>query len=352
MFGEINADFLDIDHKDDIATSNREKITQDDPRYIALKDFITNEVKHILNKRASLKEQVSQEETVKTFPSLRKWFDGLQGDELSAAKKLFAKVNGVTSNQGLRKSLYKSTILAFEKFRLDKSLDMLDKITEVNLETIIPILGSLESFESFAYYQITTERLAVVKKLDEMIDKDELEKVVQNHIFKNLWLLDPTWDRATTDMQMEKTLKLITDKEKEKRGRIDIRYKCPGGKHVIIELKRPGRICTKTELFDQVDNYRKAFTNQVNRTSGQSQINDSNKEIDVFVLVGNNSGFADDIDFFERNFINLITYQDLISNAYKMYSQYVDDEANHNERIKLMNSIFDSTGETLYNKEM
>lgn len=40
MFGEISADFLDEDGKDDIATSSRQSISENDPRFIALKNFL------------------------------------------------------------------------------------------------------------------------------------------------------------------------------------------------------------------------------------------------------------------------------------------------------------------------
>ncbi|MBM0636871.1 hypothetical protein LNU06_01675 [Campylobacter sp. VicNov18] len=39
LIGEIHADFLDEDFLDDIATSNSQKLKEDDQRYILLKDF-------------------------------------------------------------------------------------------------------------------------------------------------------------------------------------------------------------------------------------------------------------------------------------------------------------------------
>ncbi|MDH5667698.1 MAG: ATP-binding protein, partial [Nitrospira sp.] len=47
LIGEIHADFLDLDDKDDSATSSRQKIIEDDPRYLALKEFIRAEVRNI-----------------------------------------------------------------------------------------------------------------------------------------------------------------------------------------------------------------------------------------------------------------------------------------------------------------
>ena len=40
LIGEIDADFLDFDDKDDIVTSDRQRIKEGDPRYKKLKDFV------------------------------------------------------------------------------------------------------------------------------------------------------------------------------------------------------------------------------------------------------------------------------------------------------------------------
>ena len=57
IYGEINADFLDQDHLDDIATSSRQSIAVDDPRYVALHAFIEGELRHIWNVTNRLKEK-------------------------------------------------------------------------------------------------------------------------------------------------------------------------------------------------------------------------------------------------------------------------------------------------------
>jgi hypothetical protein len=39
VIGEINADFFDVDNKDDIQTSNKQEIIKDDPRYLELREW-------------------------------------------------------------------------------------------------------------------------------------------------------------------------------------------------------------------------------------------------------------------------------------------------------------------------
>ena len=36
-----------------------------------------------------------------------------------------------------------------------------------------------------------------------MTEAEALEEVLQEHLFENVWLLDPGWERATGDVHME-----------------------------------------------------------------------------------------------------------------------------------------------------
>jgi hypothetical protein len=83
---------------------------------------------------------------------------------------------------------------------------------------------------------------------------------LQEFLFKDLWLLDPSWERAAGSEFMESRLKaegVIVDDltEKEKLGRVDIAYRTTAGKHVIVELKRARRQMKLIELVEQGQRY-------------------------------------------------------------------------------------------------
>lgn len=50
LFGEIDADFMDDDELDDIVTSDRQRINQNDPRYHLLREYVKQRVKEIANR--------------------------------------------------------------------------------------------------------------------------------------------------------------------------------------------------------------------------------------------------------------------------------------------------------------
>jgi hypothetical protein len=129
--------------------------------------------------------------------------------------------------------------------------------------------------ESSLYRDIVTSRLDAIKAFRGLVDENEKEKVLQEFLFKDLWLLDASWERATGSEFMESRLReegVIVDDltEKEKLGRVDIAYRSNAGKHVIVELKRAGRRLSAIELAAQgqkyVDTLRKILAAQGNTT--------------------------------------------------------------------------------------
>ena len=175
---------------------------------------------------------------------------------------------------------------------------------------------------------ITEGRLDVIKKLSEHISDDALEKIIQQHIYNHLWLLDPSWDRATETPAMEQSVtkafqkisgKLIKD---EKNSCLDIGYKKTSGKHVIIELKGGSVKISSNRLMDQVDKYIQALTKLL-REANESI------SIEVICLVGADLSDWEDSERRQmseksmnaRN-IRVITYQQLIKDAEESYQAY------------------------------
>jgi hypothetical protein len=56
VIGEVNADWLDDDEKEDIATTSRQALIEDDPRVQTLRDELRRELKHIQNRWRGLRK--------------------------------------------------------------------------------------------------------------------------------------------------------------------------------------------------------------------------------------------------------------------------------------------------------
>lgn len=107
LIGEINADFLDTDDSEDITTSNRQKIREDDPRYIALKDFIKRQLNIVGEQRQKFKEKQGKEEILKNA-IVKEWYNSLEKAIQKRADKLFGRINQISSNELDKKNAYKT----------------------------------------------------------------------------------------------------------------------------------------------------------------------------------------------------------------------------------------------------
>jgi hypothetical protein len=342
LIGEIRADFLDETSKEDIATSSRQNFIQDDKRFIELKNFIEVELKYIQKERAKYKEEDGAKKA-QEIPEIKEWFNNLQGDTENAAKKLFGKINSISTDENHRKTLYKHGVLAFESLRHRERLRELDELEVESLEVAVRLFSELDDIEASWYYQITEGRLETISKLEKYIGKDDLEKVIQQHIYEHLWLLDPAWDRATEMPSMEKSIKdklgELNLTEEEKRSRFDIKYKKISGKNIIIELKRNSITPKIGALTDQVEKYRSAVIKEL-------RAHNEDGSVEVVCLVGSGlSGWNNlekrqrDEQVLEIQNIKVVTYQQLIKDAENSYKAYLDRRQDKGRIQKLLNAI-------------
>ena len=225
------------------ATSSRQDFVQSDPRFQSLQMLIHNELKYLSSERTRIKNEEGLAKSSE-IPAIREWYRSLKGDTKKAAKKLFGKINEIATDEKNKKTLWKYGVLAFEHLHHKDKLSELEKLDIHNLDAVVQIFSELDDIEASLYYQITKGRLEVIENLAKGLEDNVLERVLQELIYDHLWLLDPSWDRATETPTMEKTVisafKEISDNlnDEERKGRLDIKYKKITGKHVIIELKR------------------------------------------------------------------------------------------------------------------
>lgn len=330
IFGELSADFLDLDNEADITTSSRQDFFEDDERYIALKEFIKKELSTIRSDWEEVRSRTGEEEACK-YTVVSDWYNDLHGDDKKSAKKLFGKINQLTVEKDEKKELFKHGVLAFESFKLKNELSQLEKISAENIAAFLEVTGRLDNIEATMYYQIVQERLAVIKKMKEVVSDGSLEKVVQEHLSKNLWLLDPSWDRGTEAPVVEQAFKTqfnIIDAgltKEEKDARLDIRYKKASNKHLIIELKRGNRVVKTDELSAQVRKYF-AATTKIMETSEMTE------PFEIIVLLGKHLDGNDfNKDVYEATKRSLkeyncriMYYDELLRNAENLYSDFLE----------------------------
>lgn len=230
LTGQIEADFLDADDRPDIATSDRQRIQEDDERYIQLIAFLKSRLGQLEKRWGEWRRKHEVEKAKETSPKLAEWLDGLNPGLKKSAETLISKLSALpVDDEEDRKVLYRHGILAFERMQLRGSTEELARHVD-SVEKLLTILADRDSLEASLYRDIVKSRLEAISEFQSLVDEDAKEKVLQKYLFDHLWLLDPGWERATDSTIMESRLieeGIFTDDmtKKEELGRVDIAYR-------------------------------------------------------------------------------------------------------------------------------
>lgn len=355
VFGEIHADFLDLDDQEDIATTSRQRFIEEDERYRALKSKLLEELKHIQGKWTDLRNEQGESKALEV-PQIKTWIEGLDPDQRKAARKLFGRINRlpIEDDNHLRQ-LFVSGVLAFESLKLRNLLHRLEEISVDNLDVLQDVFIQLDDLEASAYYQIAKDRIEVIRKLTNLVDENAKEKALQKHLFKHLWLLDPSWERATHTEAMEKriysALNGVSDTmtKEQKAARLDIYYSTTGKRHVIIELKRADRRLTTLDLLGQITSYYSA-AERVLQNAGKGS-----EPLEVVCVVGNRLRDWDDSitgeersrDTLSASKARVVLYDELIENALQAYQDFVDRGGEAGRVYRLIQEISDQDAQAI-----
>ena len=336
MFGEIEADFLDEDGKEDIATSSRQRIAEDDERYRMLARFIEKELETIRTDANQLKEQHGVEHALTSNPHLKEWYESIEPSNLKRfADTIFGRIDKAGIEEADRQQAYADGIILFEHLKINHTMDVLDRIDIGQVSVFLECLKAVDALEAEHYRKIVEGRLKIIQKLRDTTDEDVVEKILQEYVFKHLFLLDPGWERATEYADTERHLeKVLKDKK-----RIDIqftKYRRVAAAHVVVELKRASVRVSKTELEEQVKGYMNALEEELKTNSEETR----NLPIEGVCIVGKlPRGWSDErtrsVD--EQSLalyrIRVMTYNELIENAFNTYGKFIQaSESGHKLR--------------------
>lgn len=347
IFGEVHANFLDLDDQEDIATTSRQRLIEEDPRYQALKAKLLLELKYIQSRWTELRNQQGTQQAF-VFPQIKEWFGDLDSDQKRAAERLFGRINQLPiDDDNQKRQLFVSGVLAFESLKLRNMLHRLDDVSTENLEMLNQVFIQLDDLEASAYYQIARDRLEVIRKLTGLVDENAKERALQEHLYKHLWMLDPSWERATHTELMERriynALQGVYDSltQEQRDARLDIYYSTTGNKHVIIKLKRAGRVLSTSDLYGQISLYYSA-AEKVLADTGRT-----NEPLEFVCVVGRRlsdwdtspTGEVRSRESLRALSARLVSYDELIENALQAYQDYVDSGEEAGRVYRLIQEI-------------
>ncbi len=331
LTGQLEADFLDFDSDDDIATSDRQRIQESDPRSAAMSAYLKVLLSKIEPQWAKWRREFGALEIAEEHPVIKEWFDSLDDSYREQAKSLLSKVNSLPIDDAEdRRMVLRDSIMAFERLKLRGTVHELINAVEIGADKLIPLIAQRDTLEASLYRDIIKSRIEVIRVFNKIVDDDEKERALQQHLFDHMWLLDPTWERADGSELIESRLMqegvVVEDlTAKESLGRVDIKYRTVLGTHIIVELKRARRKMGILELQQQgmlyVDKLQKIL-------AAQGRHND---KIEVVFVIGpplvdegyNQQRVSNMLEAISPG-SRIVHFDTLINGALKAYQAYID----------------------------
>src|SRR5690606_24495939 len=140
LTGQIEADFLDVDDRPDIATSDRQRIQEDDPRYVELIAFLRSSMTQVEKRWNEWRRKHEVKKAKDESPGLKAWLDSLGEGHRQSAETLISKLGALpVDDEEDRKLLYRHGVLAFERMKLRGSTEAL----ATNLDSVDKLLAIL-----------------------------------------------------------------------------------------------------------------------------------------------------------------------------------------------------------------
>ncbi|MBN8544261.1 MAG: ATP-binding protein [Alphaproteobacteria bacterium] len=347
VIGELTCEELDIDDQGDIATSSRQALKQDDPRFEALRAVILSELRHVANRWSDWR-RADGTKIALSVPAVSAWLEDLQGDTKKRAERWIGRLNTIRSADDDKKELLKASILAFESYRHRDALDRLDDMKDDNLDEVLSIFRSIDDLERSYYGQIVRGRIKVIRTLQEKLKSDEKELVLRDYIYTHLWLIDPSWERAKGTEHAETLVRKFLEadtkalKGQDAKDRIDIGYRTTSGKHVIVELKRSSVSVPVDKLVAQIRKYRDGALAALSKTAFASY------PIEIICVLGKeppeyktSTGAAGVTKSLEAVNARIVFYDQLLTNAEQAYADYLEEHVKLDKLWNVFQAIED-----------
>ncbi len=329
LMGEIRADFVDSDGQPDIATSDRQRLKETDPRYQALRNFVrTDLLRRVENAWGQWRKEDALGKALE-HPVVTEWYETLDAGSQSFAKDLFGRIGSFPKqDDDARRELYRYGILGFEKLKFQKLLIRTGELGDrLEVDALRGLVLSIDDLEAAEYHQIVRGRLGVIESFAGLVDANAKERALQAFLFDHLWLLHPSWERASTNARIEQSVmrefRKVTDRlsPDERAGRIDIRYRTAAGTNIVIELKRYGTKTTVWDLSEQLNKYGSALAKVL-----REKYPNEPQEIRLIAVVGGPPTGADlktVTDVLRTIGASWITYDALIQESQESYADYI-----------------------------
>lgn len=338
FLGEVNADFLQNEEEDPVLSS-REGLNKEIPSVKLLIEKISK-ISNKLNAnwnnlRANRVREKNDylDKMLRSDKGLSTAFTFYNEEQQKQVTKFSQRIfdNGEKYSEAEYR-VYGQAIFALvnNKVIKDITIDEMDTSEKI----LVKFYNLFDKTELNAALRIKSnieDRINVIDKLKQIIDDEEIEDVFEKHLAKNPWLINQYWDKPSDEIIIETQNKYETIIQDNKvSGRTDIITRVADEPFPIIcELKREKRtnysVPDISEIKNQIYKYRRFVADEINRSDKPIKVS-STTDIKAYFICGKvakDKLTEMDLDELRRDNIDLKTYQDIIRQAERVYSDRV-----------------------------
>lgn len=350
VVGEVMADNF-INKLNDPITSSRQglddSISEVDEFIKELdkvRDFVINRWDEI--RRKNIVDKLP--ERIKNNSSYKKWLDDLSEDQRKINNKLLdlfsdrldddTKLDAEAVN-----SMITSICGAINNIQADEIISGFNKVTEPDdhIDLLLKFMANIAKTEDINHADLIRKRLQAIEELEKLMkNKKASEKLFENHLSDNPWLISPYWniDRnnpiPTDYLENQKYFKLKKDNKNFKKNFLDILIKVAEEEYpIIVELKKntpTGHANVEfIDIYEQVTNYRKAMIQQIPELKSIEE-----RQIKVVFILPEDTGLMGsgntiqlserEIEMLDGSNITILKYNKILAEAKKMYREHID----------------------------
>ncbi|WP_314396948.1 ATP-binding protein [uncultured Gemella sp.] len=349
IVGEIFADEL-ISNLEDPITSSRQGL---DDSIIEVEELITNIDKirtHVIERWDDIRQNNAVDnlpERIKNNISYKEWLNTLNSDQKRINNKLLNLLSSrlddeVPIDNQVVDSMITSIAGVINNIETEDLISSFEKEENNNIQIklLLKLMANIAKTEDLNHANLIKKRLAAITKLEQLMQEtDSKEKIFEEHLSDNPWLINPYWniDRnnptETDYLKNQEFFKLDKGNDEFKRNFLDISIRVAEEKYpIIIELKKntaDGYAKVNFNMInEQITNYRQAMIQNIPELKSVKET-----EIKVIFILSENTGMSgtnQKIEFTERELqmleisnIEILKYNKILSEAKKMYREHL-----------------------------
>ncbi|MBR2907826.1 MAG: ATP-binding protein [Clostridia bacterium] len=342
IVGEVDADYLGL-LSEDVVLSSREGLFLDDEEVVKIKAYLDNVKKTLMSKWAEMRKNrpLDKQEYLQRMlinPRNKQYYDALSPKSKERfdryAQKLFDRPNSHydESMERLNNLMFSSLMQIVNNEDIQELIEK-DKVEEaIILDCFSEIFNLSEINHALRLRDSVKSNLRIISELEKYIESGEVEKVFENHLAKNPWLIEPTWMSKAKSVHTQDYHQLLSiDNGDITKLYTDIIVEVSDETYpVIVEIKREKATAYSTpdvnQICAQIYNYQKSLSEELSK---ELRISVPASNIKSYFICGKKAfDKLDDNDRMklQRSGIELRCYDELIRTAKRIFEVNIGED--------------------------